>query len=202
QALKSNKTIHQLGILSYKETSKTLSFLQYHIPSIKTSLYTHVGHFFGFTGYYNPISGEAQLKSTVPRFLQPFIMNHEIAHQVGYAKENEANFVAYITGRRSTQPPVQYATYFEAYLYAIRDLGRRDSVAAKLLHTTLHPQVQKDLLELMDYLKKSDNVVEPYISKFYDQFLKLNKQPKGTRTYNEVVAWLIAYMKKEGSAAI
>jgi hypothetical protein len=49
---------------------------------------------------------------------------------------------------------------------------------------------------------KSENAVEPYISKFYDQFLKLNRQPKGTRTYNEVVAWLIAYQKKYGVEAI
>jgi len=202
KALESNHTIHRLGIQSYQEASQRFPYLQYRQPSIKTSLYTYVGHFFGFTGYYNPISGEAQLKSTVPRFLQPFIMNHEIAHQVGYAKENEANLVAYLTGYRSSQPTVRYATYFEAYLYAIRDLGRRDSTLAKELHTSLHPQVQQDLVELMDYLVKNENVVEPYISRFYDQFLKLNRQPKGTRTYNEVVAWLIAFQKKYGLSAI
>ena len=201
-ALESNQTIHRLGIQSYQEASNRFSFLRYRQPSIKTSLYTYVGHFFGFTGYYNPISGEAQLKTTVPRFLQPFIMNHEIAHQVGYAKENEANLVAYLTGYRSSQPAVRYATYFEAYLYAIRDLGRRDSTMAKELHTTLHPQVQQDLVVLMEYLTKNENVVEPYISRFYDQFLKLNRQPKGTRTYNEVVAWLIAFQKKYGLSAI
>ena len=202
KALESNAAIHHLGIQSYKEARAKYPFLNYQQPAIKTSLYTYVGHYFGFTGYYNPFSGEAQMKTTVPRFLQPFIINHEIAHQVGYAKENEANLVAYLTGSRSTQPAVRYATYFEAYLYAIRDLGRRDSTMAKTLHTTLHPQVQKDLVEVMEYLVKSENAVEPYISKFYDQFLKLNRQPKGTRTYNEVVAWLIAYQKKYGVEAI
>jgi hypothetical protein len=202
QALESNAAIHNLGIESYKDAAIQYPFLRYQQPSIKSSLYTYVGHLFGFTGYYNPFSGEAQMKTTVPRFLQPFIMNHEIAHQVGYAKENEANFVAYLTGRRAAEPVVQYATYFETYLYAVRDLGRRDSTMAKELHKTLHPQVQKDLVALMDYLLKSENAVEPYISKFYDQFLKLNRQPKGTRTYNEVVAWLIAYQKKYGLSAI
>jgi hypothetical protein len=202
QAIEKNKTIHNLGIQSYKDASVAMPFLHYQAPSIKTSLFTYVGHFFGFTGYYNPLSGEAQLKSTVPRFLQPFIMNHEIAHQVGYAKENEANFVAYITGKLSSEPAVQYATYLETYLYAVRDLRRRDSTMAKQLHATLHPQVHKDLDELKEYLAKSENVIEPYISRFYDQFLKLNKQPKGTGTYNEVVAWLVAYMKKYGASAI
>jgi hypothetical protein len=202
KALSSNDTIHHLGIQSYQEAYTQYPFLLYKQPAIKSSLYTFVGHYFGFTGYYNPFSGEAQLKTTVPRFLQPFIINHEIAHQLGYAKENEANLVAYLTGSHSSLPAVRYATYFETYLYAIRDLGRRDSTMAKSLHTTLHPQVQKDLVELMEYLLKSENAVEPYISKFYDQFLKLNRQPKGTRTYNEVVAWLIAYQKKYGLKAI
>jgi hypothetical protein len=202
QSLEKNTAIHKLGIQSYQEASTKYPFLRYQRPAIKSSLYTFVGHFFGFTGYYNPISGEAQLKTTVPRFLQPFIINHEIAHQVGYAKENEANLVSYLTGYRCSQPTVRYATYFEAYLYAIRDLGRRDSTMAKELHKTLHPQVQKDLVELMEYLTKNENVIEPYISKFYDQFLKLNRQPKGTRTYNEVVAWLIAFQKKYGLTAI
>lgn len=202
QALDNNTTIHQLGIQTYQEARSKYPFLNYKQPAIKTSFYTYVGQYFGFTGYYNPFSGEAQLKATVPRFLQPFIINHEIAHQLGYAKENEANLVAYLTGSHASQPAVRYSTYFETYLYAIRDLGRRDSTMAKSLHTTLHPQVQKDLVELMEYLLKSENAVEPYISKFYDQFLKLNRQPKGTRTYNEVVAWLIAYQKKYGLEAI
>jgi hypothetical protein len=38
--------------------------------------------------------------------------------------------------------------------------------------------------------------------RFYDGFLKMNNQPKGKETYNEVVAWLIAYMKRYGEEAI
>jgi hypothetical protein len=40
------------------------------------------------------------------------------------------------------------------------------------------------------------------MSDFYDSYLKMNNQPKGKATYNEVVAWLIAYMKKYGAQAL
>ncbi len=47
----------------------------------------------GVTGYLNPFTNEAQVNTTVPAFLQPFMTCHEIAHQLGFAPEEDANFV-------------------------------------------------------------------------------------------------------------
>jgi len=202
ELLNSNKNIYTLSIASYKSAARRYPFLTYHPPSIKGSLYSSVGHIFGFTGYYNPFTGEAQLKTSIPDFLKPFIVNHEIGHQVGFGKENEANFVAYLAGKESNENIVRYSTYFEAYLYAVRDLRRRDSSLANAYQDALHPQVKEDIEALILYYRRSENQLEPYFAKFYDQYLKMNRQPKGTRTYNEVVAWLIAYQKKYGLKAI
>jgi hypothetical protein len=38
--------------------------------------------------------------------------------------------------------------------------------------------------------------------KMYDSYLKMNNQPKGQRTYNEVITWLVAYYKKYGVGAL
>ena len=201
-ALRNNTALFNEGIATYQQAKQSLSFLSYDYPSIKPSMYTGVGHFFGFTGYYNPFSGEAQLKTTAPVFIKSFVVNHEIAHQLGYGKENEANFVSFLSGRASANSEVRYSTYFELYLYAYGDLRRKDSLAAKALRAQWHPQVKQDFDTYLDYLAHSDNVVEPYVSRFYDNFLKLNRQPSGKMTYNEVVAWLIAYQKKYGLEAI
>jgi hypothetical protein len=202
RVLSNDHEIYALSIASFKTASKRYPFLAYNTPSIKGSLYSGVGHIFGFTGYYNPFTGEAQLKTSVPNFLKPFIVNHEIGHQVGFGKENEANFVAYLAGKESTHNIVRYSTYFEAYLYAVRDLRRRDSSLANAYQDALHPQVKEDIETLILYYKRSENQLEPYFARFYDQYLKMNRQPKGTRTYNEVVAWMIAYQKKYGMKAI
>lgn len=202
ERLQNNGTLFREGIDAYERAKDSLPFLHYDYPSIKPSMYTGVGHFFGFTGYYNPFSGEAQLKTTSPVFIKSFVVNHEIAHQLGYGKENEANFVSFLTGRQSKNNEVKYSTYFELYLYALRDLGRKDSAAVRLLREQWHPNVRADYEAYLDYLRHSDNVVEPYISQFYDNFLKLNRQPSGKMTYNEVVAWLVAYQKKYGIESI
>jgi hypothetical protein len=190
------------GLLSFNEAAKEYPFLSYSTPSMKPSLYSHLGHLFGFTGYYNPFTGEGQLQTTVPVFMKPYIINHEIAHQVGFAKENEANFISFLTGRVSANDEVRYSIYFDMYLYAARDLGSRDSVALQQLKQQWHPQVKKDYEYLIAFLAKNSNVVEPYMTGIYDQFLKFNRQPKGRRTYSEVVAWLVAYMKKYGKESI
>ena len=101
--------------------------------SLKPSLFSYLGNYFGFQGYYNPFSGEGQVNTTIPRFLEPFVSAHEIAHQIGYAKENEANFVAFIACRSYPNPTFRYSMYFDMYLYAVTELGREDSLLARIL---------------------------------------------------------------------
>jgi hypothetical protein len=197
-----NPVLFNEGIKSYKKIALSMPFLSYNYPSIKPSLYSHIGHYLGFTGYYNPFTGEAQIKTTVPFFLKPFVVMHEMGHQLGYAKENEANFVAFFAGRISSNTEFNYSVYYEMHQYAIRELYRRDSVKAKYYQEHLHSQVKEDTRELIAYLIRSKNPVEPWITSFYDEYLKMNNQPKGKATYNEVVAWLIAYQKKFGVEAI
>lgn len=200
--LNKSRNVFREGVAAYQQVKDRYPFLAYSAPSIKASFFSNIGHYFGFTGYYNPFSGEAQLKTTIPFFLKPFVVNHEIAHQLGYGKENEANFVAFLAGREALNTEVRYSIYIEMYLYAFSDLARKDTVAARQLKATLHPQAKKDLEAFAHYLFRTRNFIEPIISSFYDQFLKWNSQPKGKKTYNEVVTWLVAYGKKYGLEAI
>lgn len=200
--LNSNKSLAKEGAAAYALVKEKYPFLQYDYPSIKSSMFSHIGHFFGFTGYYNPFSGEAQIKTTVPFFLKPFVLTHEIGHQLGYAKENEANFVSFFACRGSNNAEFRYSVYYDMFQYAIRELNKRDSLLAGRYKVNLHPQVKKDNEEFRRYLDRAANPIEPFVSAFYGGFLRMNNQPKGKETYDEVVAWLIAYQKKYGSASI
>ena len=201
-AMNKNRILFEEGLIAYNHAKQNMPFLTYHNSSIKPSLFSTVGHYFGFTGYYNPFSGEAQIKTNAPFFIKPFVVTHEIGHQLGYAKENEANFVAFLACRNSPNSEFRYSLYFEIYQYVIRDLARKDSAKANLYKDRLHPQVRKDMNEFIAYLISSKNPVEPWFTDFYDGYLKMNNQPKGKMTYNEVVAWLVAYARKYGLSAI
>ncbi len=150
----------------------------------------------GFLGYYNPFTGEAQLNLTIPRFVIPYVTCHEMAHQLGYASESEANFVGYLAAVHSTNPLYQYSAYFDMLQYANSELRRRDNTAAQLNLQRLSNHVRGDMQQVIEFDKKTENILEPIIAKFYDFYLKANQQEKGVRSYNEVVGWLIAYYKK------
>lgn len=196
-SLDKNVILFKEGEVAYQQVTKDYPFLKYQHPSIKPSLYSSWGQYIGFTGYYNPFSAEAQLKISIPVFLKPFVVCHEIAHQVGYAKENEANFVSFLVSRQSKNAEFRYSAYFEMFLYSWRELLRRDPKLARLYFQAAHPQVKEDYKALRRYLRMTNNNIEPYMSLFYDRYLKLNNQPKGKATYNEVVSWLVALAKKE-----
>jgi hypothetical protein len=196
------KNLFTASVEAYGLAAKQYPFLKYSSRSIKPSLFSYAGNYLGFQGYYNPFSGEAQVNTTFLTFLEPYVTAHEMAHQLGYAKENEANFVGFLACRSSTSNLFRYSTYFDIYNYAIGEVNKRDSLLAKEFQKKLHPQVVKDRAELREFYLKHKNKIESAIMWFYGQYLKANNQPAGKLTYNEVVGWLIAYMKKYGKEAL
>lgn len=196
------KRLFSGGAEAYKKVAEQYSFLKYTSKSVKPSLFSYLGNYLGFQGYYNPFSGEGQVNTTVPRFLEPFVTTHEIAHQLGYAKEHEANFAGYLACKSYPNNAFQYSVYYDMYNYAVGEIFRRDTALGKRFQESLHEQVRKDQKEFRDFYRRYKNPIEPIIMWGYGEFLKANNQPAGKRSYNEVVAWLIAYYKKFGIEAL
>ncbi len=183
---------------SYGFAEKKFPFLEYKVISVKSSLYGTLGDYLGFTGYYNPFTGEAQINTTVPEMLQPYIATHEMAHQLGYAKENEANFVGYLAAVNSPDTLFHYSTYLDLFLYTNREVYYFDSTASNKAFNELSSNVKKDLMVLKKFDLDHQSIFEPLINWMYGNYLKLNNQPKGLHSYNAVVGMLIAYYKKYG----
>jgi hypothetical protein len=116
---------------SFASLSPKYPFLHYDPLSVKASLFGKLGNYVGYTGYFNPLTGEAQVNETVPPVLFGFVTCHEIAHQLGYAKENEANFVGFLAARQSGDSLLRYSAYFDMFLYTNNQLFREDSVLAQ-----------------------------------------------------------------------
>ena len=200
-------SIYREAYKSYQQVSVPYEFLNYRNRSVKESLFSRVGDYMGFTGYYNPFTGEAQLRTDIPRVLVPFITCHEMAHQLGYASESEANFVGYLTASASTDVFFRYSVYLEMFSYAQgeeillfgkeKDFKKFESVF-KENRDYLDTLVKKNRREIRDFFNQRKNRISPVVSSLYDQYLKMNKQLKGVDSYNEVVGWLIGYQKKFG----
>ncbi len=94
--LVNNDSIFRNSVIAYQYAAKDHPALLYFYPSVKFSFYGYLANYLGFSGYYNPFTCEAQVNTTIPRFVQPFTTCHEIGHQLGYAKEEEANFCGFL----------------------------------------------------------------------------------------------------------
>lgn len=187
---------------AYEALTHQYPFLTYHTKSVKPSIFSYLGNYLGFQGYYNPFSGEGQVNTTIPRFLEPYVTAHEMAHQLGYAKENEANFVGFLACRAYESNAFRYSTYLDMYNYSLGEIFRRDTALARAYQLKADPQVKKDQQAFRDFYHRYRNPIEPIIMWGYGHFLKANNQPAGKESYNEVVAWLIAYYKKFGTDAL
>ena len=194
-----NQTLFKQTKSAYDTAAKSYNFLNYSNAAIKNSLWGWLGNYWGFTGYYNPFTGEAQLNTTVPKFLLPFAACHEVAHQLGYAKEKEANFVSYIIAKKYNDSLFLYSAYLDLFFYANRNLYSQDSISAIRYRELLTEDVKKDIAELVRFNKAHRNFMEPIISKIYDLFLRSNQQPQGMMSYDEVTVYLMAYWKKSGT---
>ncbi|MBI1344507.1 MAG: DUF3810 family protein [Terrimonas sp.] len=201
-AFRKKKTLFSLSTLAYEKARTNYPFLRYPPKSLKPSLYSYLGNYLGFQGYYNPFSGEGQVNTTVPSFLEPFVSCHEIGHQLGYARENEANFIAFLACKDYDNDLYRYSLYFDLYHYAVSEMYRIDSLQASTYEDKLAPLVKKHQQDYRDFYNRYRNPVEPLITKLYGQYLKANNQPEGKRSYNLVIAWLIAYYQKFGKDAL
>jgi hypothetical protein len=196
--------IYTSAIASYQSAKLQFPFLQYDKHAIKGSLFTPIADYIGFTGYYNPFSGEAQLRTDIPRVLVPFTTCHEIAHQLGYASESEASFVGFLAAKSSVDPYLKYSAYFEMLQYALGEqyllYAKADNYAdfSKIVQynkSHIDTLVSRDKKMVHQFFMQHQKDISSISNNLYDQYLKMNQQLKGINSYNDVVGWIIAYDK-------
>lgn len=189
--------IRKLAIKGYANLAKTNPKLTYEVPSVKTSLFSIPLSYMGFNGYLNPLTNEAQVNNRIPKFKLPSTTAHEIGHQIGFAKENEANFMACLNTMNHSNPYFRYAGYTFALKYCLGDLNADDHCQAENLVGMLNPGVLKNYREVDQFWRAHQNPLAPFFKLFYGGYLKANNQPLGIESYNYVVALLVNYFQGE-----
>lgn len=182
--------------MGYQNLGEKFSQFQYSPISLKKSLISVPLTYMGFAGYLNPLTGEAQVDYLIPKIGLPSTCSHEVAHQLGIASENEANFIGFLAASHHDDKYFQYSAYLMAFRYTLFDLYRYDPNIYKDYLNKLPKGVLKNLKETEDFWKDYENPLEPIFKIFYDNFLKANQQKDGLKSYNKMVDLLIAYDDK------
>ena len=191
-----SSSIFDISPLGYKQLAETNDFYNYNYTSIKYSLFSNILPYLGISGYYNPFTSEAQITKGIPIVQIPFVINHEIAHQLGIASESEANFIGYLASINNPLSTIQYSGNLNLLIYCLSDLKELDYKEYDELTKNIPENIKDDINEIVEYWTSYRNKYKNYTDKAYDIFLKTNQQKDGLKSYNKVVSLAIYYSRK------
>lgn len=190
------KEMFKKSLNGYKNLEKEYPQLAYSPRSIKKSGWSLGLTIMGYSGYLNPFSGEAQVNNLIKTYKFPVVTCHEEAHQIGYAAENEANFIATMATLHNDDAYIQYAGYIFTLRYLINEVARNDEAEYYRLLEKVNPGILASYKEMRDFWNLYENPFETFSKVFWDNFLKANNQSSGIMSYNYMVALVVNYFEE------
>lgn len=165
------------------------------INSFKPSLFKNVMNFTGILGYYNPFTAEAQYNSQLPHSLIPFTSAHESSHQLGFAREQEANFVGYLIGIDSENTDLRYSTEYFTLKSLLNYIADKDPEFVKSVLKNYSPSMKRDRAYEKAFVLKHQGLLDDFFGFTNNLFLKSNQQ-EGSVTYSYFIDLLMNYEKE------
>ena len=179
---------------AYAEKADYISSFRASVKPVVLSVpmtYTHI------SGVYTFFTGEANVNVNFPDFCTPYTTAHEMSHQRGIAREDEANFVAFLVCMESDDVYIRYSALVNLLQYVSSALSRADSE----LYATVYRGHYSSALrsELSAYSKFFDeyrqSTASTVVGAVNDTFLQSQGQTQGTQSYGLVVDLFVAYYK-------
>lgn len=152
--------------------------------------YTHIA------GVYSFFTGESNINVNYPDFVIPFTTAHEMAHQRGIARENEANFVAFLVSIASDDSYVRYSGYLNLYEYLASALYKASGDLYRKALGTLDTRVRQELAAYSAFFDKyRETVVSKISDAVNDAYLTAQGTP-GSVSYGLVVDLAVSYYRE------
>ncbi|TRO66889.1 DUF3810 domain-containing protein [Christiangramia sabulilitoris] len=185
--------LFEITVAGYENIRKEYPELTYNGEALKRSIYSLPLTYMGFNGYLNPLTNEAQVNTIILPYKIPTTASHEIGHQLGFAKENEANFIACLVTMNHPNEYFRYSGYTFALSYCLSELYRRDKTKAENLIEKMNPGILANYREVDAFWLRHQNPFEPIFKATYNRYLIANNQTDGMKSYSYVVALLVNY---------
>ena len=150
--------------------------------------YTHT------SGIYVPFTGESNVNTNFPDYIEAYTAAHEIAHQLGVASEDEANFYAFLACMNSGDDYLKYSASLNMFEYLVEDLSREKTIE---LASYIDERVMREFIAYNKFFEKYDNnKIADVSNAVNDMYLKSQGESDGIRTYSKVSALFTAYAER------
>jgi hypothetical protein len=144
-------------------------------------------------GIYSYFTGESNVNVYYPDYTAPFTTAHELAHQRGIARENEANFIAFAVCIRADNPYVRYSGYMNMFEYVASALARTDRELLLSVYEDIDERLLTELRAYSAFCADNKNEFWGTVSdKVNDTYLK-SQGTEGIVSYGLVVELCVRY---------
>lgn len=151
--------------------------------------YTHI------SGVYTYYTGETNINTNFPDYTLPYTCAHEMAHQRGFAREKEANLVAFLVCESSSDAYVAYSGKLSMLEYIMNALYTADRELYADVFYSLDIRVRCEMAAYSEFFDKyRDSTASEVAGAINDTYLKSNGQSEGERSYGLVVDLAVAYI--------
>lgn len=175
----------------YEEAAKSYSVLGGKYGRPKGVFLSKVMSLLGIGGVYFPFTCEPNVNMDLPDTMIPFNACHEMAHQRGFAREEEANYIGYLTSTLHPDNEFKYSGCLNALMYAMGALRDNDDATYRQLRKKYSEGILRDLNELKIYWEQNEGTLNTVSSKINNTYLKVNMQKEGIGSYGRMVDLLI-----------
>ena len=181
-------------IAAYEPVCDAYPFIQRLDSRIKPVLASKLMSYTHITGVYAYFTGEANLNTAFPDYTLPFTAAHELAHQRGIARENEANFVAFLVTSASADGYIRYSGHLNLLEYVLNALYAADAARYEEVLGLLDARVIGELRAYSAFFDTyRDSPAANVSDAVNDTYLKLHGNEAGTASYGLVVELAVAY---------
>lgn len=177
----------------YAETARRYPCLAAPAVRAKGVFFSRVMSYTDFTGFFFPFTAEANVNLDFPPALFAATVAHELAHQRGVAKEQEANFCAVLSSLDYGDPDYCYSACLLAYTHLGNALHDADNKAWRAIYDTLSEPVLRDFAASRAYWQQFETPVQSVSNVVYENFLYSYDQNLGLRSYGACVDLLVNF---------
>ena len=177
----------------YNKLRDTYPFFKSGVWRVKPVILSRYWSYTGYTGVYCPWLGEVSINVDMPQSSLYYTATHEIAHTMGFAREDACNFIAFLACTTSDIPDAVYSGYLSAFVYCYNALYAYDPALCVSVREGCSDGVFRDLKQRNTYWKQFEGDVMTSSQDFNDTFIKVNGVESGVLSYNQVVSLILRY---------
>lgn len=161
--------------------------------SAKAIASSHWLSYLDFTGFFFPFTGEACVNTDFPVSLFPSTVAHELAHQRGVAREQDANFVAVLSSLESGDLDYGYSACLLAYIHLGNALYSADYARWETIYQSLSGEVRLDMALNNAYWQQFETPVQTVSNTVHEGLLQSYDQQLGLKSYGACVDLLVCH---------